>query len=289
MFLFRYNECKEKLLPYLKKLGFNPQKDLTFMPCSGLTGAGLKEPVDSKLCPWFTWVLNSRRLAFKLKKKKTGLISWFCVCSGQPFIPFIEEMPPMVRFVDRPFIMPIVDKYKDMGTVVLGKVEAGEARKGQTLLVLPNKTQVVVDQLWSDEDEVTAVGPGENVKIKLKGVEEEDISSGFVLCDPNNTCKTGRIFDAQVIVNTILDLFILINFIQTKFKKKINSRLLFSSIEASFAPVTLLFATFTRSLRRSQLKRSFVLWTRKLVKSLKLGHDSSSRTRLQLCALKPPV
>ena len=34
--------------------GFNPQKDLTFMPCSGLTGAGLKEPVDSKACPWYT-------------------------------------------------------------------------------------------------------------------------------------------------------------------------------------------------------------------------------------------
>lgn len=25
-----------------------------------------------------------------------------------------------------------------------------------------------VDQLWSDEEEVTSVGPGENVKIKLK-------------------------------------------------------------------------------------------------------------------------
>ncbi|XP_046656219.1 eukaryotic peptide chain release factor GTP-binding subunit ERF3A-like isoform X1 [Daphnia pulicaria] len=169
----RYNECKEKLLPYLKKLGFNPLKDLTFMPCSGLTGAGLKEPVDSKACPWY---------------------------SGLPFIPLLDEMPPLLRFVDRPFIMPIVDKYKDMGTVVLGKVEAGEARKGQTLLVLPNKTPVVVDQLWSDEDEVTIVGPGENVKIKLKGVEEEDISSGFVLCDPTNTCKTGRIFDAQVVI-----------------------------------------------------------------------------------------
>lgn len=56
-----------------------------------------------------------------------------------PFIPYIDEMPPIMRFVDRPFIMPIVDKYKDMGTVVLGKVEAGEARKGQTLVVLPNK------------------------------------------------------------------------------------------------------------------------------------------------------
>ncbi len=59
--------------------------------------------------------------------------------SGLPFIPLLDDMPPLLRFVDRPFIMPIVDKYKDMGTVVLGKVEAGEARKGQTLLVLPNK------------------------------------------------------------------------------------------------------------------------------------------------------
>lgn len=30
------------------------------------------------------------------------------------------------------------------------------------------QTQVSVDQLWSDEEEVTSVGPGENVKIKLK-------------------------------------------------------------------------------------------------------------------------
>lgn len=32
---------------------------------------------------------------------------------------------------------------------------------------------VEVLQLWSDEDEVVSVMSGENVKIKLKGVEEE--------------------------------------------------------------------------------------------------------------------
>ena len=41
---------------------------------------------------------------------------------------------------------------------------------------------MIVDQLWSDEDEVTSVGPGENIKVKLKGIEEEDVSPGFVLC-----------------------------------------------------------------------------------------------------------
>jgi hypothetical protein len=53
-------------------------------------------------------------------------------------------------------------------------------------------------QLWSDEIEVTRVECGENVRVKLKGVEENDISSGFVLCDPNNPIKSCKIFDAQV-------------------------------------------------------------------------------------------
>ncbi|KAH8338695.1 hypothetical protein KR074_003489 [Drosophila pseudoananassae] len=169
----RYNECKDKILPYLKKLGFNPAKDLTFMPCSGLSGYGLKDQIPETLCPWYR---------------------------GPAFIPFIDELPSLNRKSDGPFIMPIVDKYKDMGTVVMGKVESGTARKGQNLLVMPNRTSVAVDQLFSDDYEVTSVGPGENVKIKLKGIEEEDVSPGFVLCDATNPIKTGKIFDAQVVI-----------------------------------------------------------------------------------------
>ncbi|XP_055545874.1 eukaryotic peptide chain release factor GTP-binding subunit ERF3A [Wyeomyia smithii] len=169
----RYNECKDKILPYLKKLGFNPTKDLTFMPVSGFTGQGLREQIDESVCPWYR---------------------------GPAFIPFIDELPSLNRKTDGPFIMPIVDKYKDMGTVLMGKVESGMAKKGTNLLVMPNRTQVSVDQLWSDDEEVTAVGPGENVKIKVKGIEEEDVSPGFVLCDASNPIKTGKVFDAQVVI-----------------------------------------------------------------------------------------
>lgn len=35
--------------------------------------------------------------------------------------------------------MPIIDKFKDMGTVVMGKVESGSVTEGDTLLVMPNK------------------------------------------------------------------------------------------------------------------------------------------------------
>lgn len=107
MYFFR-----DKILPYLRKLGFNPAKDLTFMPVSGQLGIGLKDPIPEHLCNWY---------------------------SGPPFIPFIDSLPSLNRKSNGPFIMPIVDKYKDMGTVVMGKVEAGEAKKGQSLLVMPNR------------------------------------------------------------------------------------------------------------------------------------------------------
>ncbi|XP_014288587.1 eukaryotic peptide chain release factor GTP-binding subunit ERF3A isoform X2 [Halyomorpha halys] len=169
----RYIECRDKILPYLKKLGFNPAKDLTFMPVSGLTGLGLKDALDPKTCPWYR---------------------------GEPFITFIDNLPSLNRKMDGPFLMPVVEKYKDMGTVVMGKVESGEMKKGQSLIIMPNRTPVVVDQLWSDDEEVTSVGPGENIKAKLKGVEEEDVSPGFVLCDPSSPARTGRVFDAQVVI-----------------------------------------------------------------------------------------
>lgn len=85
------------------------------MPVSGITGAGLKDPVDKQLCPWH---------------------------EGEAFIPFIDSLPTINRKVDGPFIMPIVDKYKDMGTVVMGKVESGSVKKGQSLLVMPNRVSL---------------------------------------------------------------------------------------------------------------------------------------------------
>lgn len=43
--------------------------------------------------------------------------------------------------MDGPFIMPVVDKYKDMGTVLMGKVEAGVTRKGAALFLMPNRVR----------------------------------------------------------------------------------------------------------------------------------------------------
>uniref|UniRef100_A0A668AZN6 G1 to S phase transition 1 n=1 Tax=Myripristis murdjan TaxID=586833 RepID=A0A668AZN6_9TELE len=169
--LERYEECKEKLVPFLKKVGFNPKKDIHFMPCSGLTGANLKDPVPE--CPWYT---------------------------GLPFIPHLDSLPNFTRSTDGPVRLPIVDKYKDMGTVILGKLESGSISKAQQLVMMPNRHTVEVLSLLSDDVETDDAAPGENLKLRLKGIEEEEILPGFILCNPENLCHSGRTFDAQIVI-----------------------------------------------------------------------------------------
>ncbi|TSK14673.1 Eukaryotic peptide chain release factor GTP-binding subunit ERF3A [Bagarius yarrelli] len=169
--LDRYEECKEKLVPFLKKVGFNPKKDIHFMPCSGLTGANLKEP--SEMCPWYT---------------------------GLPFIPHLDSLSNFNRSSDGPIRLPIVDKYRDMGTVVLGKLESGTISKAQQLIMMPNRHTVEVLSLLSDDVETDDAGPGENLKLRLKGIEEEEILPGFILCNAENLCHSGRTFDAQIVI-----------------------------------------------------------------------------------------
>lgn len=60
---------------------------------------------------------------------------------------------------------------------------------------------VEVLSLLSDDVETDDAGPGENLKLRLKGIEEEEILPGFILCNAENLCHTGRTFDAQVSEN----------------------------------------------------------------------------------------
>ena len=42
-----------KLTPFLRSCGYNPKKDVVFVPISGLFGSNIKEPVSKDLCPWY--------------------------------------------------------------------------------------------------------------------------------------------------------------------------------------------------------------------------------------------
>lgn len=167
----RYDDITNRLLPFLKQSGFR-QNDINFMPASGLTGANLKEPLSPKVCPWYT---------------------------GPPFLTYLDGLPSFKDVqTDKPFRLSIVEKFKDMGTIVMGKVISGECRKNDNLVIMPNKALVQVAEVLIDDEESDVAEAGDNVKLKLRNIEEEDISPGMVLCSPDNLCKIADLFLAKI-------------------------------------------------------------------------------------------
>jgi peptide chain release factor subunit 3 len=113
----RYIEIQEKLTPFLRKCGFNPKTDLTYIPCSGLTGAFIKDRPEGDAL-WYT---------------------------GPCFLEFIDGLAKITRDFGGPIRMIVSDKYSDMGTVVMGKMESGVIDKGQNVLLMPNRVSHTVD------------------------------------------------------------------------------------------------------------------------------------------------
>ena len=62
---------------------------------------------------------------------------------------------------------------KDMGTVVMGKLESGMLKLNDKLLVMPNKVKVEIVNIYYEDEETDSAICGDNVKLKLKGIEEE--------------------------------------------------------------------------------------------------------------------
>eukprot|EP00271_Cylindrocystis_brebissonii_P015480 TRINITY_DN38388_c0_g1_i1.p1 TRINITY_DN38388_c0_g1~~TRINITY_DN38388_c0_g1_i1.p1 ORF type:complete len:858 (+),score=203.05 TRINITY_DN38388_c0_g1_i1:96-2669(+) len=175
----RFDEIVSKMNPFLKTCGYNTKKDVQFLPISGLMGTNMKERMPTSVCPWYN--------------------------SGPCFFEILDALELPQRDPNGPFRMPLIDKFRDMGTVVMGKIESGSVRRGDNLVVMPNRVPVKVVTLLCDADEVNRARPGENLRIRLSGIEEEDILPGFVLSSVANPISGTLVFDAQLQILELLD------------------------------------------------------------------------------------
>ncbi|XP_039060584.1 eukaryotic peptide chain release factor GTP-binding subunit ERF3A-like isoform X3 [Hibiscus syriacus] len=174
----RYDEIESKMTPFLRSSGYNVKKDVLFLPISALIGANMKTRVDKSTCPWW---------------------------NGPCLFEALDSIEVPLRDPKGPFRMPIIDKFKDMGTVVMGKVESGSVCEGDSLLFMPNKAQVKVLAVYCDENKVRRAGPGENLRVRLSGIEEDDISAGFVLTSVVKSIPAVTEFTAQLQILELLE------------------------------------------------------------------------------------
>ncbi|KAI8618374.1 P-loop containing nucleoside triphosphate hydrolase protein [Chytriomyces sp. MP71] len=169
----RYDECVTKILPFLKGVGYSLGTDLDVLPISGFTGANMKDRMPKETCDWY---------------------------DGPSLLELLDAVQIGDRKTDGPLLMPISDKFKDMGTVITGKIESGRVRKGQSVLIMPNKKVAEVSAIWLEDNESNSAQSGDNVRIRLRGVEEEDVLAGFVMCTAKKPVHAVTSFEARLAI-----------------------------------------------------------------------------------------
>ena len=127
------------------------------------------------------------------------------------YAPIIELMntvdthiPTPSRETDKPFMMAIEDVFsiKGRGTVVTGRVERGQLKKGEEIEIIGLRDDIrktVVTGIEMFHKELDSAQAGDNAGILLRGIVREDIERGMVLAQPKSITPHKR-FKSEVYV-----------------------------------------------------------------------------------------
>jgi len=169
----RYNDIKEEVGSYLKKVGYKPAK-INFVPISGWVGDNMID--KSTNMPWYKG-------------------------------PFLLEALDMVtapkRPTDKPLRLPLQDVYKigGIGTVPVGRVETGLLKPAMNVCFAPTGLTTEVKSVEMHHESLAEAVPGDNVGFNCKNVSVKDIKRGYVASNAaDDPAKGAETFSAQVIV-----------------------------------------------------------------------------------------
>eukprot|EP00753_Platysulcus_tardus_P003670 PLAT12479.1.p1 GENE.PLAT12479.1~~PLAT12479.1.p1 ORF type:complete len:443 (-),score=136.53 PLAT12479.1:189-1517(-) len=169
----RYNEIKDEVTTYLKKVGYKPAR-VPFVPISGWNGDNMIE--------------------------RSTNMGWY---KGPTLLEALDNVKAPRRPIDKPLRLPLQDVYKigGIGTVPVGRVETGIIRPGMVACFAPVGITTEVKSVEMHHESVAEATPGDNVGFNVKNVSVKDLRRGYVASDSkNDPAKGAASFDAQVIV-----------------------------------------------------------------------------------------
>ena len=171
----RYDDIVKKLKPFIHKCGFDTEKNVKWVPISGLTGENLCIPLDKHKCDWY---------------------------EGPDLIQLMDTIELPKRDEKGAVRVSILDRYKENSVYIMGKLESGTIKYGDTYTLMPSKAKITVDWLFNSEEKgVPYALPGENIRIRCKGIDSEnEVNRGNILCSNDDLCLIFNTFEAEMLV-----------------------------------------------------------------------------------------
>ncbi|MDQ4074166.1 MAG: translation elongation factor EF-1 subunit alpha [Thermoproteota archaeon] len=168
----RYKEVKEIVEKMLKMVGYNTSK-VNFIPVSGWKGDNLV--------------------------KKSENMAWY---KGPTLSEALDSFTPPEKPINKPLRIPIQDVYSitGVGTVPVGRVETGQIKSNQKVIVMPAGVTGEVKSIETHHTQMDSAEAGDNIGFNLRGVDKKLIHRGDMIGNAENAPTVAKEFEAQIIV-----------------------------------------------------------------------------------------
>lgn len=170
----RFDEIQQQTLAFLTMAGFQA-KNISFLPCSGLTGDNL------------------------VKRAGDGDASWY---TGPTLVVQLESSEPFSRAMEKPLRTTISDIFRGGAQnplSVSGRIDSGSLQVGDQLLAMPSGEKAYVKGIEVDQEPSNWAVAGQNVTLHLTDIDPIHIKTGDVLCDHQSPIRNISSFTTKVL------------------------------------------------------------------------------------------
>ena len=170
----RFEEIEQQVSAFLTVAGFQP-KNISFIPCSGLTGDNIIRRATNTQASWYT---------------------------GPIFIEQLETSEPITRSLRKPLRLTIGDIFR--GGVqnplsISGRLEAGSVQIGDKVLAVPSGETAYVKGIEVDQEPSDWAVAGQNAILHLTDIDSIRLKSGDVICPPSAPVRSITTFTTKIL------------------------------------------------------------------------------------------
>ncbi|KAK8190064.1 elongation factor EF-1 alpha subunit [Phyllosticta capitalensis] len=174
----RFDEISQQMSAFLTSAGFQPQ-NVTFVPCAGLTGQNVAQPVPKDVAPWY---------------------------DGPSLVQALEASEVSKRAVSGPLRMSISDIFRGditSAVSVAGRIDSGSLQVGDAIVTLPRPATetgtAYIKAIMVDDEPADWAVAGQIPTLHLTNIDPDQLRLGDVICHPTSAVKSITTFTAKIL------------------------------------------------------------------------------------------
>lgn len=170
----RFEEIEQQVSAFLTAAGFQP-RNVSFVPCSGLTGANIVSRATDPDASWYT---------------------------GPILLEQLETSEPFTRALEKSLRLTIGDIFRTSEQYPLsvsGRIDAGSIQVGDKILAVPGGETAYIKGLDVDSEPADWAVAGQNATLHLSNIDAVHLKPGDVICPPSAPVQSITSFTVKIL------------------------------------------------------------------------------------------